>query len=57
MNHYTDGNLAAIESHLNAQEDNLDTEDIQLASMTDEEIEELYWNNPEAMTDKEQDND
>ena len=48
MNQYTDGNLAAIESHLSTQEDNLDTKDIQWASMTNAEREECYWHYPEA---------
>jgi hypothetical protein len=60
MNQDTDGNLAAIGSHLNEQdtEDNSGTleEHRMLAkwlSASDDEKAEFYWQNPEAIPDKE----
>jgi hypothetical protein len=58
MNHATDGNLAAIESHLSEQEsdDNSGTleEHRMLAkwlSASDEEKAEFYWQHPESIPD------
>jgi hypothetical protein len=58
MNQDTDGNLAAIESHLNEQEDDDNSgtleEHRELAkwlSMTYDEKAEFYWENPEAIPD------
>jgi hypothetical protein len=58
MNHTTDGNLAAIESHLNEQEDDDNSvtleEHRELAkwlAMTDDEKAEFYWQHPESIPD------
>ena len=58
MNHATDGNLAAIESHLNEQESAIDygtlDEHRELAkwlAMTDEDKAKFYLKNPEAIPD------
>jgi predicted Fe-S protein YdhL (DUF1289 family) len=56
MNHATDGNLAAIESHLNERDeddccDGQHRKMEQWESMTDEERAECLWHHPEAIPD------
>ena len=54
MNHATDGNLAAIESHLNEQSDCCNGEHRKMeqwGSMTDEERDECLWHHPESVPD------
>jgi hypothetical protein len=60
MNHSTDGNLAAINSHLAEQddEDSSGTQEEHAAlaewlTMTDDEKAESYWDNPESVPDNE----
>ena len=54
MNNATDGNLAAIEPHLNERDDccgGRHRKMEQWESMTDEERAECLWHHPEAIPD------
>ena len=53
MNHETDGNLSAIESHINERDccDGQHKKMERWESMTDEERKECLWHHPEAIPD------